>query len=209
MLIDVICILCWVFAVWKGWSKGFLVSLVSFVGLIIGFILAMKFSAQVADHLRTQHAISSAWLPFLAFILVMAATWLLLHLSAKLLTKLAEIAMMGWLNKTGGVIIYVLLFTIWISGFLFFTEQLSVFTPKTKDSSVLYRWVQPVAPAIMNRMGKWIPWLKETFPKTDQSEGASTSVDSSQKRFNSDKYVTLATLKPTYSSDELRDQANR
>lgn len=209
MLIDVICIVCWVFAAWKGWSKGFFVSLVSFIGLIIGFILAMKFSGQVANYLRSQHAVSSAWLPFLAFILVMAASLLLLHLCAKLLTKLAEIALMGWLNKTGGVFIYVLLFTIWISGFLFFTERLSFFTPKTKDSSVLYPWVQPVAPAIMNRMSKWIPWLKETFPKIDQREGASPSVDSSQKRFNSDKYVTLATLKPTYSSDELRDQANR
>lgn len=169
MFIDAICILLLLFAAWKGWSAGFFSSLISFTGMFIGFFIAMKCSAVVADYLQSKQITDGRWAAILAFILVIVGVLLLLKLLAKLLSGLAEAVMMGWLNKSGGMILHLLLYFLLISGFIHLSEKISLFSKETIAESRIYPIIQPVAPELMKKAGEWIPWLQETLSKDEGS----------------------------------------
>lgn len=169
MFIDATCLLLLLFAAWKGWTAGFFSSLISFTGMFIGFFIAMKCSTAVAVFLQSKEITDGRWAALLAFLLVLVGVWLLLKLLAKLLSGLAEAVMMGWLNKTGGMILQLGLYTILISGFLLLSERLSIISKEAIAESRIYPVVQPVATELMKKAGEWIPWLQETLSKENHS----------------------------------------
>jgi membrane protein required for colicin V production len=169
MFIDGISLILILYAAWKGWRAGFFSAIISFSGMFIGFFLAMKCSDSVAAYLKTNQVTDARWAGLLAFVLVLIGVWIVLKLIAKALDGLSEAMMMGWLNKTAGLLVFVLLYIILISGVFFFLEKLSVFSKETIAKSLIYPFVQPVAPALWNSAGEWIPWFRETFSEQDRS----------------------------------------
>ncbi|MFO0414699.1 MAG: CvpA family protein [Bacteroidota bacterium] len=171
MIIDAFCLILLLFAAWKGWSSGFFSSLVSFTGMFIGFFIAMKCSASVAVYLKEEQYTNSRWASFIAFGLVLLGVSLMLTVVAKAISKVAEAIMLGWLNKTGGLILSVVLYSMMISGFFFFGEKLSFFTKETIDNSFLYPIIKPIAPKLLNMVGKWVPFFEKTFSELNRSFG--------------------------------------
>ena len=94
MVIDIIVLLLLVLAIFKGYTKGLVVAVFSFLAFIIGLAAALKLSTLVADYLGTATSISSRWLPFLAFTLVFIAVILLVRLGAKLIEGSLRLAML-------------------------------------------------------------------------------------------------------------------
>jgi len=164
MLIDILCAVLWLFAAWTGWRKGFFSSIVSFLGLFLGLLVAMKFSALAEEYLRKEYEIASVWAPLAAFIFVLVGVWLLLNLLAKVMTGLTDMMMMGWANKTAGMVVQVLYYTLWMSGFFYFAPRLSLFSAETIQASFFYKWVQPLGPFVFDQVGEWIPFFRNAFP---------------------------------------------
>jgi membrane protein required for colicin V production len=171
MAIDAVCLVLLLFAAWKGWSAGFFSSLISFTGMFIGFFIAIKCSESVAVYLKKEQYTDARWASFIAFILVLLGVWLLLKVLAKALSGIAEAMLLGWLNKTGGLILSVLLYSIMISGFFFFSEKLSFFRKETIADSFLYPIIKPIAPELLTIAGKLIPLFRETFSELNRSFG--------------------------------------
>jgi membrane protein required for colicin V production len=171
MVIDAFCLILFLFAAWKGWSSGFFSSLVSFTGMFIGFFIAMKCSASVAVYLKEEQYADARWAALIAFGLVLLGVWLLLKVLAKALSGIAEAMLLGWANKTGGLILSVLLYSIMISSFFFFGEKLSFFTKETIADSYLYPIIKPIAPELLNAIGKLIPFFEKTFSDLNRSFG--------------------------------------
>jgi len=169
MLIDLIFLSLLFFAGWRGWRAGFFKAIVSFTGMFIGFFLAMKCSASVSVYIKANKITDPRWVGLLAFVLVLIVVWLLLHLLAKTLSGMANALMLGWLNKTAGLLIFVLLYLIIISGLLLFADKFSFFSNEMIKNSTLYPIIYPVAPSLLNGVGEWIPWLRETFSDLDRS----------------------------------------
>ena len=72
-------------------------------------------------------------------------------------------AMLGWLNKLGGILLYVLLYLFIFSVILFYAVQLHLIKEKTLTASVLYPYLQPLAPKIINGVGYILPFFKDMF----------------------------------------------
>ena len=70
MGIDVAFIIVMAIAVIKGFSKGFVVALFSFLAYIIGLAAALKLSVVVAHHFGSSWNASGKWIPVLSFALV-------------------------------------------------------------------------------------------------------------------------------------------
>src|SRR5256885_793509 len=83
----------------KGLRKGLIIAVFSLLGFFIGLTAALKLSSVVADYIGTITNITQRWLPFIAFILVFIIVVFLVRLGAKMLEKVLQIAMLGWLNK--------------------------------------------------------------------------------------------------------------
>lgn len=163
MLIDAIALVLLVMALFKGWRKGLIVAVFSFLAFLIGLAAALKLSALVAIYLGNHFSVSAKWLPVLAFALVFIGVGLLVRLGARILEGIVQLATLGWLNKIGGVLFYSLIYLIIYSILLFYAQSLHLIKEPDVKSSVVFPLIQPLAPGIMHGIGSVIPWFKNSF----------------------------------------------
>lgn len=163
MIIDVITLILVIIAFFKGVRKGLIVAVFSFFGFMIGLAAALKLSTVAAGYLSSNANVSHQWLPVLAFLVVFIIAVLLVRIGAKLIEGAARVAMLGWLNRLGGILFFVLIYLFIFSTFLFYTVQLHIIKPETTEASVTYPIVKPIAPVIMDAMGTILPFFKNMF----------------------------------------------
>ena len=163
MILDIIVAIIIIFAIIKGYRQGLIVALFSVIAFIVGLAAAMKLSVVVADHIGKAVKISDKWLPIISFAVVFLAVVLLVRWAAALIQKSVEFAMLGWLNKIGGILLYVGLYILIFSILIFYADQLGFIKPETKMESVTYSYIQPWGPKLMDGIGKIIPVFKDMF----------------------------------------------
>ncbi len=163
MVIDTLVLIALAMAVYKGYTKGLIVAVFSLIGLVVGLLAAVKFSAIVAGWLGTQVNSGQHWIPTLSFAIVFIAAVFLVRLGAKMVQKMVQFALLGWVNKLGGILFYALIYMAVISIFLFYTTQLQLFSNTTIAQSKTYGIIQPYGPAVIDSFGKIIPIFKNLF----------------------------------------------
>ncbi|HEU4633366.1 MAG TPA: CvpA family protein [Flavisolibacter sp.] len=163
MLIDVITLVLLVLSVFKGFRKGLIVAVFSFLAFIVGLAAALKLSAVVAQYIGSNVNISQRWVPVIAFLVVFFIVVLLVRLGAKMLEGVVQVAMLGWLNRLGGIIFYILIYFFIFSILLFYAQQLHLLKPETTEASVAYPYIQPIGPKIMGILGAVIPVFGDMF----------------------------------------------
>ena len=163
MVIDVAFLIVMLIAVYKGFSRGLIVAVFSFLAFLIGLAAALKLSVVVAHYLESSEYTGAKWLPVLSFILVLVIVSLLVNIIARILKKTFQIAMLGGFDRIGGIIFYVILYTIIFSVFLFFAEKTKVLNAPTIAASWVYDYISPWGPKIIDSMGKIIPIFRDLF----------------------------------------------
>ncbi|HWK02326.1 MAG TPA: CvpA family protein [Puia sp.] len=171
MWIDVLLLLFIVLAVFKGLRQGFLLAVFSAVAFIVGLAAAVKLSAALAGYLKDSVHVSTRWLPVLAFIAVFLGVVLLVRGGARLLEAAVDLAMMGWLNKLAGVLLYALVYTIILSVLLFYAVQVHLISGSTLSSSVTYPFIRPWGPVVIDGFGKFVPFFKGMFVQLEDFFG--------------------------------------
>ncbi|MEO6134767.1 MAG: CvpA family protein [Ginsengibacter sp.] len=163
MIIDVAFFFLMVMAIFKGFTKGFVVGLFSLVAFIIGIAAALKLSAIVAHYLENSTGVSAKWLPVLSFMIVFIIVVLLVNLGAKIIKKTISLAMLGWLDRIGGILLYAILYIIIFSIVLFFFEKTFLLSPATVSASTVHGFVSPWGPKVIDNLGKILPVFKDLF----------------------------------------------
>ncbi|GAB2837612.1 CvpA family protein [Ferruginibacter profundus] len=162
-MVDIVFAILMVLACIKGYQKGLIIALFSIVAFIIGLAAALKFSSIVAGWLGKNAKITAQWLPFLSFAIVFLAVVLLVNWGGKLIEKTFQMALLGWVNRLGGIVFYAALYIIIFSIFLFYAENIHLIKPETIQASQTYSFVQPWGPVVINNFGKVIPVFKDMF----------------------------------------------
>lgn len=163
MIIDIIVAIILILAAIKGFRQGLIVALFSVIAFIVGLAAAMKLSVVVADYIGKAVNVSDKWLPIISFAVVFLIVVILVRLGAKFIQKSVELAMLGWVNRIGGILLYAALYILIFSILLFYAEQLSLIKPETIKESVTYEYIQPWGPRLMDGLGKIIPVFKGMF----------------------------------------------
>jgi membrane protein required for colicin V production len=171
MLIDLIYAVLLIIAVFKGIRRGFIIAIFSVLAFIIGLAAAMKLSTVVATQLDTSTNISSKWLPFISFLIVFLLVVFLVRIVARIIEKSVEFALLGWVNRLLGIILYVALYTTIYSILLFYAVQLHVIKPETILASRTYSFIEPWGPYAINGLGALIPWFKDMFRQLEEFFG--------------------------------------
>jgi membrane protein required for colicin V production len=171
MVIDIVLLVMLVMAVIKGLQRGIIVAVFSLIGLIVGIAAALKLSVLVAGWLEDSTNISSRWLPAISFLLVFVVVVLLIRLVANLIEASVKLALLGWVNKIGGALLYMIIYTLSYSVLLFFLVQLKLISEKTIAESVTYTYVEPWGPVVINGIGKIIPLFKDMFTELENFFG--------------------------------------
>ena len=171
MILDLIFVIILVLAVFKGYRRGLIVGIFSFLALIIGLAAAIKLSTIVAGYIGKAVNVSDQWLPIISFAVVFMLVVLLVRLGANLIERSIEIAMLGWVNKLGGILLYAALYITVFSIVIFYAEQIHLIKQETIQKSVSYSFVQPWGPKAINLLGSVIPWFKDMFGELEKFFG--------------------------------------
>ncbi|OIR05010.1 colicin V production protein [mine drainage metagenome] len=167
MVIDIIFCILMLMAVFKGYSRGFIASIFSFVAIIIALAAALKLSTVVAGWLQHSTNIAAKWLPFLSFIIVMVGCILIIKLIAAIIQKSAEFLMMGWINRLGGIVFYALIYAAVFSIILFYADKLHLLKQETFSESKVYSFTEPLGVKIIDGLAKIIPFFKDMFTELE------------------------------------------
>lgn len=163
MLIDIITIILLAMALFKGLRKGLIVALFSFFAYLIGLAAAIKLSALVANYIGTNVEVSQRWLPFIAFFVVFTIVVILVRLGAKAIEGAVRMMMLGWLNRLGGALFYILIYFFIYSILLFYATQLQLLKTETIKASATYGFIAPMAPKAIAILGAAIPFFRDAF----------------------------------------------
>lgn len=137
----------------KGFSKGLFVSLASLVALVAGIYVTVHFSDLVGTYLAQYVDWGDNVIKLTAFALTFIGVVILISLSGKILTKIADFASLGILNKLLGAAFGVLKFAFISSVVIIFVDaanrSLHLIKRETLESSILYTPVKKIAPMIL------------------------------------------------------------
>jgi len=167
MLIDVVFLILLLLAAFKGVRNGLIVALFSLIGFIVGIAIAVKFSAVAAAYIGQAVNISQRWLPLLAFVVVFVLVVVLVRLGARALQGVVEVAMLGWLNRLGGVLFYALLYIFVFSIVLFYFTQTHFIKPETAQASATYPFIEPLGPKVIDGLSAVVPLFKNMFAQLE------------------------------------------
>lgn len=163
MLIDGLLLILLVLAIYKGYQRGLIVGIFSFLAIIIGLAAAMKLSAVTAAYIGNTVNVSKSWLPFISFAVVFILVVLLVRLGANLLQKTVELGMLGWANRLGGILLYALIYVTVYSIVLFYAVSLDLIKTETIERSVTYGFIRPIGPWFINAFAVIIPFFRDMF----------------------------------------------
>ncbi len=142
----------------KGLLKGLFVEIASLVAIFLGVYGAIHFSFFVSDWLKSNSSLDNSIVQLISFGITFVVILLVVALLGKLLTKIADFASLGILNKILGGVFGTLKFGLILSIVFIFFDKLNSTIPFVKqevlEKSILYKPVQKIAPSIFPSMIK-------------------------------------------------------
>jgi membrane protein required for colicin V production len=159
--LDGIAIVFGILAIIRGWQKGILYAVLTFFAFFFGILVALKLSGILSEYLFAQHIVNSQYTFLLAFILLFLATILLFKLLIRLVERVMDGLMLGWINRLGGAILYLMLSVFITSTFVWVLNQVGLIKPEQKNQSKSYSFIEPVAPATIPMVSRYLPYCKD------------------------------------------------
>ncbi len=163
MLIDIIYVILIILAALQGYRSGLIVGLFSLLAIIIGLAAAMKLSSVLAAYLGERINISKEWLPLISFALIFLLVLLLIRFIARIIEKAFQSVMLGWVNRLAGVVFFLAIYTLVFSVVIFYAEQMKILLPASTEHSVVYAFVKPWGPKVIDGLGRIIPVFRDLF----------------------------------------------
>ena len=161
--LDIILLICFIPGIIRGLSKGFLEQALALAGIILSVWAAFHFSSLVSTWLKPYLGLSETTLNVIAFALILIVVSLGVLLVAKLLTKVIELAMLGWLNKLLGFVLAIAVNALVIGLFIILFDTLNqkfgFVQPETLDASIVYTSLRDLCYLVF-------PYLKAFFFKS-------------------------------------------
>ena len=156
--LDIVLGILLVWGLYKGLTNGLFVELASLVALIAGIYGSIHFSYIAGDYLSQNMEWNHRYIKLTAFIITFIAIVLLVHFAGKLLTKIADFAMLGLLNKIAGGIFGALKVAIILGALLMFFEKATTsfnfVNEETKKESMLYQPIRDIGAFVFSAVFK-------------------------------------------------------
>ncbi|MFD2586632.1 CvpA family protein [Croceitalea marina] len=156
--LDIVLGILLVWGLYKGLKNGLFVELASLVALVAGIYGAIHFSYIAGDYLWQNMEWNEKYIKVTAFLITFVAIIVLVGLAGKLLTKIADFAMLGILNKIAGGIFGALKVAIILGAMLVFfekaTSSFNFINKDTQNESILYKPVRDIGAFVFSQVFK-------------------------------------------------------
>ena len=103
-LLDIILLILLIPGTIRGISRGFLEQAVTLAGIVLAGYMAYHFSEPVCNWLAQYITVSDTVLHVIGFAVMMLGVLIIVMFFAKLLTRVADMASLGWFNRVLGFV---------------------------------------------------------------------------------------------------------
>ena len=151
--IDIIIIIPLLWGLYKGFTKGLIISAATLIAFGLAVWGGIKFSDFLSMWMRDSMHWTSKYLPLISFSVIFIGILILVFSLAKLLEKFVKAVALGFVNKLAGGIFGMLKFGLILSVLIFvlnaIEKTIQVIPAETKKSSLLYEPIGKIAPMII------------------------------------------------------------
>ncbi|MEL6916384.1 MAG: CvpA family protein [Bacteroidota bacterium] len=152
--LDIVIGLLLVWGLYKGLKNGLFVEIASIIALVAGLFGAIHFSYIAGDYLSKNMEWNERYINLTAFIITFVIIVLLVHVAGKFLTRIADFAMLGLLNKIAGGIFGALKIAVILGALFVFFERangsLKIIKEDTLVQSMLYTPVKDIGALVFS-----------------------------------------------------------
>ena len=163
MVIDILLLILLALAVYKGWTKGFIMAIFVFVSYFVALALAFHFSGTVEGYIKTHSSSDSKWFSFLSFVLVMIAGIIAVRLVGKVIEKSAELLMLGFFNRLMGIVVMAFIYATFFAVILVYCKRFNIISEGNSSDSRTFTYLINYGQWLVSQFSEWLPALKNLF----------------------------------------------
>ncbi len=124
--LDIFILILFVPGIVRGLSKGFVEQTLSLLGIILSVYMAYHYHGSVYTWLSAHFEISQTVLHIVGFAIVLAGVLIVILLLANLITAVVEKASLGWLNRSLGVVLSIIVTALVLSVIILLFNMVNV-----------------------------------------------------------------------------------
>lgn len=166
------------YALYKGIKNGLFVELASLIALLAGIFIALKFSDFAKSIIENNVSWDPKYIEIIAFALTFIAVVAGIHLLSKVLTKIADFAFLGWINKLAGAAFSMIKTILALSVVILLFEKINVNNmvaeQETLNNSMFYNPIKKVSEFVY-------PQIEEWYDEYKSSEGSEQNTDNTEQ----------------------------
>ena len=159
MILDIIFLAALAFGFYRGFSKGLVIAFSSFFAFIIGIILSLKLIPISTEIISEWINTDSVFLPIVSFLVTLIAIIIGINLLARVITMLIKAVQLNLINRITGGLFGLITMALILSFFLWIFNQMELFKPELKETSVLFGFIESVGPQFIKFAGVIFPPL--------------------------------------------------
>ena len=154
--LDIVIGLLLLWGLYIGLKNGLLIEIAAIIALVAGIYGAIHFSYIAGNYLSEHWQWNEKYINIAAFIITFIVIVVLIHMAGKLLTKVANIALLGLLNKIAGAIFGMVKVAVILGALFIFFDKTAVtshlLSDKAKEDSALYEPVKEIGAFIFSKV---------------------------------------------------------
>lgn len=158
--LDLLMIIPLIWGAYNGYRKGLLIEIVAVIALVVAMIVGFKFLSFGIDLLAPyiSRELARKILPWLGFSVIFFPTVFMINQFGYSLRKSLRYTILGTFDSMAGAAIGIFTWVFGISVILWLFSFMSVKMPlKYTQGALLYPYISPVAPQIMDKAAVWVP----------------------------------------------------
>jgi membrane protein required for colicin V production len=151
-ILDIILLVPLLWFGYNGYKKGLIIEVTSLAAFILGLYFAFYFSDFTANILKQYFTIDQKYMAAISFIVTFIGVLFIVLAIGKMLEKIIDVLLLGFLNKFAGALFGVLKGALFLSIIIFvinyFDGGHSVIKKETAEKSMFYEPIESIAPAL-------------------------------------------------------------
>jgi len=124
-LFDIIIALPLLWAIYRGWVKGFILQLATLVALVVGIWGAQELTNVLVPYLKAHHQVTSQYARVTVFAICLLVLFGMIYLLGWILTKFVKIVALGIPNRLAGVVFSLLKYALMLCFAVFYLDRLN------------------------------------------------------------------------------------
>lgn len=155
------------FAFIRGFRKGFIIEIATFIGFVLGLIVTIKMANIMVQWMSGVFP-HSRWLPLMGYLLTFILTFLLVLWAGKIIEGWIDLAKLGLLNKLAGAALGILKTCLLLSMVLWLADRVNAIPDHVKKESLLYSVLDGFGPKAISFVSAHLPYSKDVLHNTTE-----------------------------------------